>query len=164
MLGAYRVFSDPAGDGIELLREAAALEREHGSQAPDVYLQARTQLGFALMWRDELDAARELLASQHDRAALAGQEAGASTVALHLAELEIRAGRLQTARGYAQDALALEDEGEDTQTLAALLYVRAHVAALEGEVELAEALAQRGLAVGSFRCTTAGCAARWRSH
>ena len=148
MLGAYNVFGEPAGDGIELLREAAELERERGSQAPDVYLEARTQLGFALMWRDELDEARELLAAQHDRATLAGQEAGASTVALHLAELEIRAGRLEPARAYAQDALALEDEGEDTQTLGSLLYVRAHVAALEGEVELATTLAQRGLAVG----------------
>jgi DNA-binding CsgD family transcriptional regulator len=148
MLGASQAFTDPAGPGIGHLREASLLEREHGSSAPDVYLEARTQLGLVLMWRDELEEARKLLSAQHARATGAGQEAGASTVALHLAELEIRAGDLDSARAWAHGALAVEDEGQDSQTLGAALYVRAHVAALEGDVGLADKLARRGLAVG----------------
>ena len=147
-VGAFQSFADPGGTGIEMLREALALQREHGSAAPDVYLEAATQLGLLLMWRDELDQARELLTSQHAKAISAGQEAGASTVGMHLAELEIRAGNLERARAYAEEALAIEDQGQDSQTLGMALYVRAHVAGLQGNAELATSLATRGLDVG----------------
>ena len=147
-LAAYQSYADPAGPGIELLREAWALQREHGSVAPDPYLEAATQLGLSLMWRDELDEARDLFIAQHVRASGAGQDMAASAIAMHLAELEIRAGQLEDARVYADESLALEDQGEDSQTLGMALYVRAHVAALQGEAELASSLATRGLAVG----------------
>ena len=147
MLGAFNALTDPTGS-LDLLREACAVECQHGTAAPDAYFAAGTQLGFVLLCRDELDEARELLTRQHAKVTLAGREASASTIAIHLAQLEIRAGKLNRARTYAQDALSIEDEGEPTQTLGAALSVRAHVAALDGDVDLATSLAQRGLRVG----------------
>jgi DNA-binding CsgD family transcriptional regulator len=147
MLGAFNALTDPTAS-LGPLREASALEQQHGTAAPDAYFEAGTQLGIVLLCRDELDEARELLTRQHAKVTLAGREASASTIAMHLAELEIRSGNLDRARTYGQDALAIEDEGEPTQTLGAVLSVRAHVAALDGDVELATSLAQRGLQVG----------------
>jgi len=67
---------------------------------------------------------------------------------MHLAELEIRARDLERAQAHADEALAIEDQGPESQTLGFALYVRAHVAAPEGDVELATDLATRGLSVG----------------
>jgi DNA-binding CsgD family transcriptional regulator len=147
MLGAFNAFTDPTAS-LDPLREAWALEQHHGTEAPDAYFEAGTQLGIVLLCRDELDEARELLTRQHAKMTRAGREASASVIAMHLAQLEIRSGNLDLARTYGQDALSIEDEGEPTQTLGAALSVRAHVAALDGDVELATSLAQRGLQVG----------------
>ena len=147
-LGQRQSYADPGGGGRELLREAWALQRDHGSAAPELYLEPATELGVHLLWCDELDEARELLAGQHDKASGAGQETSASAVASDLAELEIRAGNLDRARQYADETLQVEDQGQDSQALGNALYVRAHVAALQGDAELAIDLAQRGLAVG----------------
>lgn len=147
MLGAFNALTDPTAS-LDPLRQAWALEQQHGTAAPDAYFEAGTQLGIVLLCRDELDEARELLTRQHAKVTLAGREASASAIAMHLAQLEIRSGNLDRARTYGQDALSIEDEGEPTQTLGAVLSVRAHVAALDGDVELATSLAQRGLQVG----------------
>jgi len=149
IVGEVQGYADPGGRGRELLREAWALQRDHGSAAPYLYLEPATQLGVHLLWCDELDEARELLATQHARASGAGQEASASSVAIHLAELEIRAGNLDRARQHADEALQVEDQGHDSQVLGNALYERAHVAALQGEAQLAIELAQRGVTVGS---------------
>jgi DNA-binding CsgD family transcriptional regulator len=147
-LGAYDVFTHPGGFGLGLLRQASALEREHGSSAPDIYLEASSMLAIALYLHDELDDARELFKGQRAKALRAGQEAGVAGVTLHLAELEIKAGNLERARAYADEALAIEDDGEDSQPLGSLLFARAKVAELQGDGALATKLAQRGLEVG----------------
>jgi len=147
-VGQLQSYADPGGRGMELLREAWALQRDHGSAAPYPYLEPATQLGIHLLWRDQLDEARELLAGQHARASGAGKEVSASSVAKFLAELEIRAGNLDRARQHADEALEVEDQDQASQSLGMGLYVRAHVAALQGEAELAIDLAQRGLTVG----------------
>ncbi|MBV9605440.1 MAG: AAA family ATPase [Solirubrobacterales bacterium] len=148
VVGFYEQETDPGGRGIELLRQAVALQREHGSVGLDAYLEPITQLGHALTWLDQLDEARDLLVAQHAWVSRAGQEAAVAAIASHLAELEIRAGNLDRARAHADEAVAIMDEGPDLGDLSFALYARAHVAALQGEVELATSLATRGLAAG----------------
>jgi DNA-binding CsgD family transcriptional regulator len=148
-VGTYDVWTHPGGFGVRLLRQAYALEREHGTRAEDVYFEAASALGGACYQHDELDEARELLERQHRRAAEAGREAEVSGIALHLAEVECRAGNLDAARAYADEMLAAVDDGHDSQPLGAALYARAYVAALQGDAELAVALADRSLRVGA---------------
>jgi DNA-binding CsgD family transcriptional regulator len=89
-----------------------------------------------------------LLVTARDAAAGAGDELGMQGPDLHLVELECRAGNLSRARTYADEGVAILDEGIDAQTLGAALYGRALVAAHEGEVELTRALAERGVRMG----------------
>ena len=146
--GTWEVHIHPDHDGVGILRAALALEIESGTDAPDRYLSARTQLGLALMLRDELEEARALLEAERQAALAAGDELGASGPAFHLAELECRAGWLEAARRYAEEALTVLDEGLDAHRLGAVLYVRALVAALEGDAERARTFAWRSISMG----------------
>jgi len=147
-LGGFLTRVNPNGNGLDILRAACELEQQHGSAAPTLYLTPTINLALCLLLRDELDEARELLTARYAYASTTGQVASSSLIAYHLSELECRAGNLTRARTYAKEALALGDDGQETQTLGALLYGRAMVAALEGETELARALAHRGLEIG----------------
>jgi DNA-binding CsgD family transcriptional regulator len=82
------------------------------------------------MCTDELDEARPILEEQHRKAVELGQDESRDAVSLFLAELEMRAGRLQSARPYAEDRVGAS----------------AMLAAYEGNVELAREIAERGLA------------------
>jgi DNA-binding CsgD family transcriptional regulator len=143
--GQYTVLSEPSGDGLEQLRHALQLERRHRIVAPHIELSAATGLGFALLVRDELDEARSLLVQQRATAAREGAVVAMGRIAFYLAELECRAGRMDRAREYADEALAVADGGLNEPQLGAALYARAHVAAIEGDVQRARLLAQRGL-------------------
>ena len=148
ILGRSEYFSRPARELPAALYQALELEREHGTIAPDHYVTAPAILGVGLMMRDRLDEGRELLASVRVAARAAGDLTGAAGIALHLTELECRAGDLPQARAYADEGLAAADEGTVSHTLGALSYARALVAAHEGEVELARELATRGRQMG----------------
>jgi DNA-binding CsgD family transcriptional regulator len=65
---------------------------------------------------------------------------------MHLAELEMREGRFAAARGYAEEGLAIQEASYGDQAQGALTYVRALVAAYEGDVQLSRELAEWGLA------------------
>jgi DNA-binding CsgD family transcriptional regulator len=143
--GQYTVLSEPSGDGLEQLRDALKLERTYGIVAPHIELSAATGLGFALLVRDELEEARSLLVEQRATAAREGAVVAVGRVAFYLAEIECRAGHMDRAREYADEALAVADSAFNEPQMGAALYARAHVAALEGDVEFARALAQRGL-------------------
>jgi len=147
-VGNYLTCTDPGSDGLDMLRAGLTLERRHGAIAPGPYLNAGIGLALSLLVRDELDEARGLLETQHASAAVTGQAAAMSAIGHHLTELECRAGNLQRARDYADEALVLGDDGQQTQELGALLYGRALVAALEGDAVLARTLAHRGLETG----------------
>lgn len=148
LVGSYEVQVRPDGDGVALLRQALALETQYGSAAPDPYMSAAAVLGLALSLRDEMEEARSLLLAARSAATASGSELGMAGPDLHLAALECRAGNLSRARAHADECVAIHDEGIVSQPLGAALYVRALVAALEGDVEEARALAQRGIAVG----------------
>ena len=97
------------------------------------------------MWADEIDAARHLLCDMRASAQSVGDEVSLSVVDLHLTELECRAGELEAARTYADEAMAtIEYEAED-RGLGATLYAKSLAAAHRGDAELARQLGMRGL-------------------
>ena len=96
-------------------------------------------------YADEMEPARELLLHVRNEAVTTGDEHGVASVGFWLTELEVRAGNLRVARGYADEALAIMDVGQHDVNLAAMIYVRALVAAYEGEVKLTRRLVSRGL-------------------
>ena len=74
-----------------------------------------------------------------------GDEVSLSVIDLHLTELECRAGDLEAARTYADEAMAtIEYEAED-RGLGATLYAKSLAAAHRGDAELARQLGMRGL-------------------
>jgi DNA-binding CsgD family transcriptional regulator len=147
-LGGYEMFVNPNGDGIRMLREAAALEVSVDSAAPGLDLSPTRTLGLALFLRDEVDEGRELLEQQRQLACATGDEAGMASIAMHMTMLECRAGRLERARELADSAVRATDEGMDAATLGGTLFARALVAAYEGDEQLARELAARGIATG----------------
>jgi DNA-binding CsgD family transcriptional regulator len=127
-----------------LLREAAELEGD--DLIPNAYWGPGMLLGRALMWADELDAARPLLEQRHRRAIEVGDDDARSGICLHLAELEVRAGRLDAAMRYAEEGLAIDEASYGDQAQGALLYAQALAAANAGDVDLARESGQRSLA------------------
>ncbi|HYZ76299.1 MAG TPA: AAA family ATPase [Gaiellaceae bacterium] len=147
-LGSYEMFAHPSGEGIRMLREASALEPTDQSAAPLLDFSPTRMLGLALSIRDELDEGRALLERQLALAAASGDEHSTASIAMHLTELECKAGRLERARELADAALQAADEGFDAQGLGGVLFARALVAALQGDESLARELASRGIATG----------------
>jgi ATP/maltotriose-dependent transcriptional regulator MalT len=143
---------------MELLRQAADLEGD--DLIPSAYWGPGMLLGRALAWSDELDEARPLLEQRHRRAIAIGDDESCSGILLHLAELEIRAGRVETARGYADEGVAIQEASYGELSQASLTYVRSLVAAHTGDIELARELVQRGLA----QCESQGDAAYAACH
>jgi DNA-binding CsgD family transcriptional regulator len=114
-------------DALELARNAADLG---GDDVFPAGWGASTMLGRGLMSADDLEAARPILEEVRRRAIDLGEDESRAALSTFLAELEMRAGRLDAARRYAHGQVA----------------VRAMVAAYEGDVALARELAERGLA------------------
>ena len=134
--------------GRDRLRGAIALEGDRSIPDPD--MSPTTCLGRALHWSDELGVARELLERSYERARSTGDEAGISAVSGYLALLECRAGALERARAYADESLAICEQGaEQDQNLGGALYPRALVAAHQGDEALARDLAGRGLSIAA---------------
>jgi tetratricopeptide (TPR) repeat protein len=146
VMGAYAELAQWRGDddAMELLGEAAELEGD--DLIPDAYWGPGMVLGRALMFSDELDAARPLLEERHRRAIEAGDDESRAGLSMHLAELEMREGRFAAARRYAEEGLAIDEGSYGEEAQGALAYVRALVAAHEGDVELSRELAEWGLA------------------
>ena len=139
-------FARHSGDpgALALLREAAELEGD--DLIPNAQWGPTTALGKGLILSDELDEARLLLEDRHRRAREVGDDESISSISVLLTELELRAGHVVRARGFADEAILLQEGsyGEDAQGAAA--YARALAAAYQGETELARELAERGLA------------------
>jgi DNA-binding CsgD family transcriptional regulator len=120
-----------------------ALEIEARLESFPTYLRPSFQLGVILMYTDELDAARPLLAAELARMEAAGDEAGRSGVLYRLAELELRAGAWAAALRHARAAVELaassNHEQEQAVVLSALGLVLAHLGELEEACERAHA-------------------------
>jgi DNA-binding CsgD family transcriptional regulator len=113
---------------LELARKAAELEGN--DLIPSAGWGGGLVLGRVLTSVDQLDDARPILAERRRRATELGDDEGREALSMFLAEVEMRAGRLDTARGYARELVA----------------ARSMVATYQGDVELARKLADRGLA------------------
>jgi DNA-binding CsgD family transcriptional regulator/tetratricopeptide (TPR) repeat protein len=129
---------------IELVREAAELEGD--DLIPDAYWGPGMLLGRALAWADDLDAARPLMERRYRRALDAGDDESRAGITLHLAELEVRAGRLVVARRYADEGLLIQEASYGELSQGSTSYGRSLVAAHMGDVELARELGERGIA------------------
>jgi DNA-binding CsgD family transcriptional regulator len=130
-------------DAFELMREAAELEGD--DLIPDAYFGPGGVLGMALMYAEDLSAARPVLERRYRRAREAGDEESRGGLCLHLAELECRAGRFEEARRYAEEGLAIQQASYADQAQASHVYVRALVATYRGDADLARSLAEAGL-------------------
>jgi DNA-binding CsgD family transcriptional regulator len=126
----YAYLAHLGGDpnSLELAREAAELEGE--DLIPSAGWGGGLVVGRVLTSADRLDEARPILEERRRRATEVGDDEGREAVSMFLAEVEMRAGRLDTARRYASDLVA----------------ALAMVATYQGDVELARRLAERGLA------------------
>jgi DNA-binding CsgD family transcriptional regulator len=129
---------------LELVREAAALEGD--DLIPNAYWGPGMGLARALLNEDRLDAARPLLERRHERAIEVGDDDSRAGITLHLAELEIKAGRFDAAVHYAEEGLAVEEASYPETGQGALRYVRADVAAHMGEVDQARQWGEQALA------------------
>jgi DNA-binding CsgD family transcriptional regulator len=133
----------------EEMDRALALEARLGSFP--TYLRPSFQLGVILMYTDELDAARPLLAAELDRMEAAGDEAGRSGVLYRLSELELRAGNWGASHQHVRAAVELaassNHEQEQAVVLSGLGLVLAHLGRLEEACDHAEVA--RGLALES---------------
>jgi len=129
--------------GFERLREAAALEGD--DLAPDAAWGPTTLLGRALVYVDDLAAARPVLEERYQRALAAADEDSRAILCLHLTELECRAGRLGAARRYAEEGLGVYEASWGDQGQRSLSYARLLAAAHEGDVDLARELGEQGL-------------------
>ena len=106
----------------------------------------RQWLGTALLWADELDRARSLLAGEYQRAELSGNDYDRCGLALRLAQLECRAGRLAAARDYAKTAASLAAEHGGVQASALADMALALIEAVEGRTATARELLATALA------------------
>jgi DNA-binding CsgD family transcriptional regulator len=138
----------PDGDGERsaqsLLAEAAELEQD-GPLTPSAEGCPSAILGRMLTFRDQVEEARQLLEQTITRARAEGDERGAAMLAIHLAEADVRAGRIAEARAVVDDALSLLQLGIDNQVVSAALYARALGAAHAGDEEAARAAASESL-------------------
>jgi DNA-binding CsgD family transcriptional regulator len=128
---------------LELVREAAALEGDN--LIPNAYWGPGTLLGRALLYRDQLDAARPVLERRRERAIEVGDDDSRAAITLHLAEVEIRAGRFDAAVRYAEEGLAVQEASYGDTGQGALRHVRADAAAHIGDVDDARRWGEQAL-------------------
>ena len=133
----------------DLMTEAVRLEdlamREaRGSQAT-VFTASRTCHGLQLLWAGELDAAREVLHQELAEYESLGRYVVRDELLTYLAEVECRAGNWDVAARHAQEAYEIDVESGWVLGLGHMLFPRALVAALKGDVDTARSDAEEGL-------------------
>ena len=134
---------DPEAGYRDALAREAALERAKTSAVTS----PRNHLGRRRFWQDELDVARSLFEELRLEAIAAYADDSRPNVCLYLARIELRAGRFELARAYADEAFELAEHAGYTQVIGGSLSVRALVAAHLGEVESARELLAESEAV-----------------
>jgi DNA-binding CsgD family transcriptional regulator len=127
-----------------MLRRAEAMQPAEADIPP--WYRPAHWLGTALLWADDLDQARSLLAGEYQRADLSGNDYDRCGLALRLAQLESRAGLLASARDYARTAASLAAEHGGDQATALADMALALIEAVEGRTGLARELLTAALA------------------
>jgi DNA-binding CsgD family transcriptional regulator len=134
---AFAYFAELRGDPAarRLLEEAAALEGD--DLIPSAGWGAGSVLGRCIMSADHLEPARPMLEDRLRRAGDVGDDEGRVSLLVFLAELEVRAGRLDVALAHAEEASAIQESRAGAFAL---------VVAYRGDLELAREVAERTLA------------------
>jgi DNA-binding CsgD family transcriptional regulator len=142
---SHAAFCLGTGDYSSLMSRAIALEVRHRDDVyPDDW--PTTTEGFHMVWRDELDSARERFLRLAEAAVDAGDEYGRCTPYYHLALVEFAAGNWPVAERYADEAYEILFQAERTGELGSKLFARALVRAHLGKVDDARRLAEEGIA------------------
>ncbi len=130
-----------AGDPEASLAESELVDAElRDSEPTDTIFSPRHVRARTLLWRDELDEARRLF-EELDAFALESQaDAWRPNGLLHLVRLELRAGRFELARRYAEEAAEIGEASGLTQLYGAVFAMRALVEAHAGNLDEARAL------------------------
>jgi DNA-binding CsgD family transcriptional regulator/exonuclease VII small subunit len=133
----------------DLMTEAVRLEdlamREAPGSQATVFTASRTCHGLQLLWAGELDAAREVLHQELAEYESLGRYVVRDELLTYLAEVECRAGNWDVAARHAQEAYEIDVESGWVLGLGHLLFPRALVAALNGDVDTARSDAEEGL-------------------
>jgi DNA-binding CsgD family transcriptional regulator len=137
-----RPAQDLMAEAVQL--EDLAMRGGPGSQTT-VFTASRTCHGLQLLWADELDAAREVLHQELAEYERLGRYVVRDELLAYLAEVECRAGNWETAARHAQEAYDIDVESGRVLGQGHMLFPRALVAALTGEVDAARSDAEEGL-------------------
>jgi len=131
---------------FDLFERALELERRLGLVG---YYAPSTEHACALMWADELDGARPLLEEQLRLCAARGLEEDRLGVVFHLADLELRAGRLDRAELLTEELSESAVQLADDQMNSYAAFLEALVALRRGRHEEVRAPALRAEAIGA---------------
>jgi hypothetical protein len=133
----------------DLMAEAVQLQdlamREGPESQTTVYTASRTCHGLQLLWAGELDAAREVLHQELTEYERLGRYVVRDELLCYLAEVECRAGNWEVAARHAQEAYEIDVESGPVLGQGHMLFPRALVAALTGDVDAARSDAEEGL-------------------
>jgi tetratricopeptide (TPR) repeat protein len=133
----------------DLMSEAVRLQdlamREGPERQTTVFTASRTCHGLQLLWAGELDAAREVLHQELSEYERLGRYVVRDELLCYLAEVECRAGNWEVATGHAQEAYEIDVESGRVLGQGHMLFPRALVAALTGDVDTARSDAEEGL-------------------
>ena len=122
---------DPEAAFREALRLEAALEHAQTTAVTS----PRNHLGRRRFWEDRLDVARGLFEELRLEAIATYADDSRPNVCLYLARIELRAGRFEHARAYAEEAFELAEHAGYTQVIGGSLSVRALVSAYLGDAD-----------------------------
>jgi DNA-binding CsgD family transcriptional regulator len=133
----------------DLMAEAVQLEdlamREGPGSQTTVFTASRTCHGLQLLWAGELDAARAVLHQELTEYERLGRYVVRDELLCYLAEVECRAGNWDVAARHAQEAYEIDVDSGRVLGQGHMLFPRALVAALKGDVDAARSDAEEGL-------------------
>jgi DNA-binding CsgD family transcriptional regulator len=133
----------------DLMTEAEQLEdlamREGPGSQTTVFTASRTCHGLQLLWAGQLDAAREVLHQELTEYERLGRYVVRDELLCYLAEVECRAGNWEVAARHAQEAYEIDVEAGRVLGQGHMLFPKALVAALTGDVDAARSDAEEGL-------------------
>jgi DNA-binding CsgD family transcriptional regulator len=133
----------------DLMTEAEQLEdlamREGPGGRTTVFTASRTCHGLQLLWAGQLEAAREVLHQELTEYERLGRYVVRDELLCYLAEVECRAGNWEAAARHAQEAYDIDVESGRVLGQGHMLFPKALVAALKGDVDAARSDAEEGL-------------------
>jgi DNA-binding CsgD family transcriptional regulator/exonuclease VII small subunit len=137
-----RPAQDLMAEAVQL--EDLAMRGGPGSQTT-VFTASRTCHGLQLLWAGELDAAREVLHQELINYERLGRYVVRDELLCYLAEVECRAGNWDVAARHAHEAYEIDVDSGRVLGQGHMLFPRALVAALKGDVDAARSDAEEGL-------------------